>query len=166
MIDNIDSQGLGDMAESCNPATFGLLAIAGKIRSNEGTISLTSKPVNDRPALVWDEQNIRVVGTQFDNEDGSSRQEFLKRLSFAIADDEIPTLELRREPTNKYDSNAIGVFYNGSQVGHIPARLAVVMAEDMDSGAFKPFATVSEVKADKKGLVVINVHLFEYLDPQ
>jgi len=44
--------------------------------------------------------------------------------------------ELYREPTNKYDPNAIAVFNKGVQVGHIQRYDAAKFAPMMDKGDF------------------------------
>lgn len=43
-------------------------------------------------------------------------------------------LTLKRNPDNKYDSNAIEVRYEGSMLGHVPAVIAAALAPVMDAG--------------------------------
>jgi hypothetical protein len=43
-------------------------------------------------------------------------------------------VELRREPSNPYDANAISVWYNDKQLGHLPRGMAVYLAKVMDEG--------------------------------
>lgn len=56
---------------------------------------------------------ISVVGESFENDDGSDRQDIIERLKVG---DEI---ELRNEPDNLYDKNAIAVFSRHGQIGYI-----------------------------------------------
>lgn len=42
-------------------------------------------------------------------------------------------LELRREPENAYDPNAVSVWY-GDKLGYIPRPMAVMLAPMIDSG--------------------------------
>ena len=39
---------------------------------------------------------------------------------------------LRHDSTNPYDCNAVGVFIDGRQVGHLPKDLAVTLCEPVD----------------------------------
>lgn len=41
---------------------------------------------------------------------------------------------MRRNPDNKYDSNAIEIHINGRMIGHLPKEVAAKIAPDMDSG--------------------------------
>lgn len=43
------------------------------------------------------------------------------------------TIELRREPTNKYDRNAIAVYCSAQQLGFVQAAAAKKMAPIMDA---------------------------------
>lgn len=43
-------------------------------------------------------------------------------------------LNLQRQPQNKYDKNAIGVFFSSTQLGHLPRGLAAELAPLMDAG--------------------------------
>lgn len=53
----------------------------------------------------------------------------LQRLHFS----EI-VVELRRNPQNKYDSNAIEVHADGKMIGHIPKETAARLAPKLDGG--------------------------------
>ena len=44
-------------------------------------------------------------------------------------------LELRREPGNEHDANAIAVHAGGAQVGFVPRELAAELAPELDAGA-------------------------------
>ena len=43
-------------------------------------------------------------------------------------------IELRREPHNAYDENAIAVWWDGIQLGHINKALAFRLAPELDAG--------------------------------
>jgi hypothetical protein len=47
-------------------------------------------------------------------------------------------LELRRDPDNEHDPNAIAVLAGGEQVGWVPRELAAVLAPEIDAG--RPWA--------------------------
>jgi hypothetical protein len=79
----------------------------------------------------------RVSGVTFSNDDGSSRQSIIEKLS------KFPRglywLTLRRESDNPYDPNAIRVDARklgnmSAQIGYLPKELAQVLAPEIDSG--------------------------------
>ena len=49
-------------------------------------------------------------------------------------------LELRREPDNPHDANAIAVLAGGAQVGWVPREVAAELAGELDAG--KPWSAV------------------------
>jgi hypothetical protein len=49
-------------------------------------------------------------------------------------------LELRRDPANEHDPNAIAVLAGGEQVGWVPRELAEELAGEIDAG--KPWAAI------------------------
>jgi hypothetical protein len=78
-----------------------------------------------------------VRGVTFSNDDGSSRQRIIERLS------KLPKgvywLTLRRESDNPYDPNAVSVDARNlgnmsAQIGYLPRELAQVLALEIDSG--------------------------------
>ncbi len=78
-----------------------------------------------------------VRGVTFLNDDGSSRQMIIERLS------RLPKglywLNLRREGDNTYDENAIRVDADrvdnmSAQLGYLPRELAQVLAPEIDAG--------------------------------
>ena len=71
---------------------------------------------------------LKVVGVTFTNEDGTSRQHIIKELT---ANDNIV---IRREPTNKFDTNAIAVFTTKGQVGYIGKDYSSILSPMMDAG--------------------------------
>lgn len=71
---------------------------------------------------------LKVVGVTFTNEDGLSRQGIIAALN------DNDKIFLRREPTNKYDTNAIAVFTEYGQVGYIGKDYSSILAPMMDAG--------------------------------
>lgn len=76
---------------------------------------------------------LKVVGVTFEG-----RQEIIKQLN----KDDIITI--RREPTNKFDTNAIAVWSEKGQVGYIGKDYASILAPMMDAGT-KFEATIAEL---------------------
>ena len=71
---------------------------------------------------------LKVVGVTFTNEDGLSRQGIIATLK------DNDKVFLRREPTNRYDTNAIAVFTEYGQVGYIGKDYSSILAPMMDAG--------------------------------
>jgi hypothetical protein len=79
----------------------------------------------DGPELA--ERGLRVVGVA-----GAGRHH-----ADAIASDAVTPgspLELRRDPENEHDPNAIAVQAGGVQVGWVPREVAVELAPELDAG--------------------------------
>ena len=92
-------------------------AIRTKDRSTLGAIG-APKPVR-----------LNVVGSAYDNDDGSSRQIVTSALRAGEA------VELRREPTNKHDPAAVAVFSaRGIQIGYLGASRAAWVGSKIDKG--------------------------------
>ena len=72
---------------------------------------------------------LKVVGVTFTNKDGISRQSIIKELK------ENDKIFIRREPTNRYDTNAIMVLTEYGQVGYIGKDYSSILAPMMDAGA-------------------------------
>lgn len=81
--------------------------------------------------------HIRVVGVTFSNEDGKRRQDLLGHIYDEYwtegREDEIK-IELRHEPDNAYDSNAVGVYciepeQSKGRLGFVPADQAEFVKE-------------------------------------
>lgn len=77
---------------------------------------------------------LKVVGVTFNNDDGTSRQDIIKGLTISSP------LTLRREPTNRFDTNAIAVWASDKQVGYIGKDYASILAPMMDAGT--QFSTI------------------------
>lgn len=78
------------------------------------------------------------------NDDGSSRQAFLKTCSSG------DPLVLKREPKNKYDRNAIAVFRGTDQLGYLSKEVAGELAKLMDTGK-ELTAEILEITGGEKG---------------
>ena len=72
---------------------------------------------------------VALAGTEYQNRDGTDRQEIGGQCFPREA------LNLRHEPTNEFDRNAVGVFRNnGQQLGYLPRWLAAQTVEQMKAG--------------------------------
>ncbi len=73
---------------------------------------------------------VALVGVSQPNPDGSDRHEIIKRCSRG------EPLELRREPENPSNPDAVAVFRTtGQQIGYLSRKNAAWVAEIMDRGA-------------------------------
>ncbi|MFH5835900.1 HIRAN domain-containing protein [Proteiniclasticum sp. C24MP] len=68
--------------------------------------------------VLQDEIYSKVAGVTFENEDGVNRQELLSELSSG------EELELRLEPENRYDKNAVEIYSSLGKIGYINRELA------------------------------------------
>lgn len=76
--------------------------------------------------------DLKVVGVTFKNEDtGEKRGEIIRELAAAKSPEEI-SIELKREPDNKYDMNAIKVLADGRQIGYVGKEYASIIAPLLD----------------------------------
>lgn len=101
--------------------------------------------------------SLNIVGESFRNPDGSSRQAELKRCKPG------ERIELRREPDNPHDADAVAVYSaRGVQVGYIASAHAEWIGGQIDRG--KPTQAIVECvkgggKGEKLGLVIrVNYH--------
>jgi hypothetical protein len=97
----------------------------------------------------------KLAGVTMKNDDGSSRQAFLKTCSSG------DPLVLKREPKNKYDRNAIAVFRGTDQLGYLSKEVAEELAKVMDSGK-KLTAEILEITGGEKGKPTLgcNIQIF------
>jgi hypothetical protein len=108
-------------------------------------------PSNRRPR----QKTIRskAVGVTFDNPDGTSRQAIIKRFCDAGMD-----LEIRPEPDNPHDENALGVWVRkgghfGSralQIGYVRSELADELRKTLEQGC-EVSARILEVTGGGRG---------------
>lgn len=149
---------LGLMGTGTEPVQFTTLRIMERQMPNEEITqeqALERRTIAGRPALVFAVRTVRIYGSQFDNEDGTSRQEVIKKL---VQGD---VLELRREPENRYDTNAISAWIGGEQVGYISKHLAEILAPEVDAGV-PMFGLVEAKHQNILGKWNVEVYLFEY----
>ncbi len=71
------------------------------------------------------ETTIKVTGISYDNHELAWRNVSVK----APLD-----IELRREPENKHDGNAIAVYVDGMHGGYVPRGVASALAPKLDAG--------------------------------
>lgn len=55
------------------------------------------------------------------------------------------TLSWRRDPTNKHDPNAISLWWQSQQIGHLSAELAKELAPQIDAGRVSLAVKVTEI---------------------
>lgn len=71
----------------------------------------------------------KVAGVTYDNPDGTGRQDLIRQCRAG------DRLRLRREPDNRYDSNAVAVGTDsGAQIGYLSSNLAAELAPLLDRG--------------------------------
>lgn len=86
-----------------------------------------------------------VVGESFANEDGSQRQDIIRRLGKVGMQ---ATLE--REPDNQYDSNAVAVYIADQQIGYLKTEVAERLADKIDGGRFVAGAVIHAITGGTK----------------
>lgn len=91
---------------------------------------------------------LKVVGVTFDG-----RQEIIKQLKKS------DIITIRREPTNRFDTNAIAVISEKGQVGYIGKDYSSILAPMMDAGT-KFEATIAELD-EYKGTNYIHILINE-----
>ena len=70
-----------------------------------------------------------IAGITYKNKDGSDRRDVIAKCK------EGDSLQLRREPDNEYDPNAVAVFtLHGKQMGYLYREEAAEIARELDSG--------------------------------
>lgn len=93
---------------------------------------------------------LKVAGVTFRNDDGSSRQKILMAIVDRLGGK--AALELRPEPKNKHDPDAVGVWCVDpaatGQIGHVPLEFSWLVSDKIKDGAVKG---VELVKANKRG---------------
>lgn len=88
---------------------------------------------------------LKLAGVTFPNPDGTARQEILGTIFddyWTEGLDQEIELELRAEPDNKYDSNAVAVFCVSpkdakGQIGYVPAESAAMIQTAVSEGRVK-----------------------------
>lgn len=78
--------------------------------------------------------DLKVVGVTFRNEGtGESRSTIIRELKAKYGDDVSSIkIEIKREPDNKFDANAVMVLADGKQIGYLGREYAAIVAPMMD----------------------------------
>lgn len=78
--------------------------------------------------------DLKVVGVTFRNEGtGESRRDIIRELAAKYGDNfRDIKVEIKREPDNKYDMNAVMVLADGRQIGYLGKEYAAIIAPLMD----------------------------------
>jgi len=96
----------------------------------------------------------KVVGVTHENEYGESRQEIIRERLY-----EYDSLDLRREPDNEYDNNAIAVYTDtGEQIGYLSSEVAEELAPLMDDG-WEVKAVVKDITGDEGKISGVNIEI-------
>ncbi|MHC1739710.1 MAG: HIRAN domain-containing protein [Anaerolineaceae bacterium] len=103
----------------------------------------------------------KVAGVSFRNEDGTPRQQIIR--NFAREGSE---LVLIREPINKYDKNAIGVWLpvqtifstKQYQLGYLESRAAEELAPIIDKGG-KVTAKITSLSGEDQNKIGVNIFI-------
>lgn len=141
-------------------AVGGLLLYLGIKKNKEITTLSAEEKSKAKPSVKAVTQNVerdfysKVVGVTFGNDDGTSRQEYIKKLK--------PGQELifKPVPTPEYP-DAIGVFtLKGKQIGHVKADLATELKERYPDNYMN--VTVSEVTGGGGKTYGCNIHIIIY----
>lgn len=96
---------------------------------------------------------LKVVGVTFKNDDGTNRQAIIGAMT------KNAPVELRREPANKFDTNAIAVHSIDGQVGYIGKEFAKILAPMMDAG--RKFSAVVETVDRYEGTNYLHIIIKE-----
>jgi hypothetical protein len=82
-------------------------------------------------SISLDELTTSIVGIDFPNEDKSKSNRRMECMLCAPGD----AVELRLEPTNPYDENAVAIFSErGTQLGYVSAERAPLIGKRMKEG--------------------------------
>lgn len=78
--------------------------------------------------------DLKVVGVTFKNEStGESRSAIIRELKEKYGDNVSGiNVEIKREPDNKFDANAVMVLADGKQIGYLGREYAAIVAPMMD----------------------------------
>lgn len=85
-----------------------------------------------------------LVGEEFDNRDGTSRQDVIDGLQKG------DPVVLVREPNNIHDRNAVLVTARGRGIGYLPRNCAHIVAQWMDS---RPGKIAGSIRLIKRGII-------------
>ena len=107
----------------------------------------------------------KVVGVTFDNEDGSSRQDYISRLQ--VGD----TLILEHDPDNRHDRDAVKVLgrwkqwfrWREGQIGHLSREVAEEVADYLQEGGWV-YAEILDVTGGSWRKPTYGVNIAIYLE--
>ncbi len=96
----------------------------------------------------------KVVGVTFNNTDGTPRQKLIKthcRVGMP--------LELKPEPDNQHDPNAVGIWATAGQIGYVErGRLSADIGKKIHAGK-RVSARISDITGGTKGLPTLGVNI-------
>ena len=100
-----------------------------------------------------------IAGVTYQNDDGTKRQDIIGQCE--IGD----LLNLKREPCNPYDPNAVGVHrQSGEQLGHLHRKEAAKIAPLMDKGSkFRVRILGINGWEDKEG---VSIEVYQWIDAE
>ena len=114
------------------------------------------RSIKGRDADVF-ETTLRVAGTSYSNEDGSSRQRAIAKLTIG----DTLTLVRELEYSHHDHDSAIMVFAKDGQIGYIERAVADAMAAEMDLG-WDPQGLVVAVPTNMYDIGNVEIQLFEW----
>lgn len=110
--------------------------------------------------MGWNDFSLPAVGERFDNEDGTSRQEELRRC--------LPgeMVHLEREPDNPHDHMAVAIFSDrGIKVGYLARERAQWIGSKMDRG-YDVRAIVERVRGARLEGALLGLVIRISMDPE
>ncbi len=125
------------------------LAVASELPQASNSVSVPTRSCGRTEAHVRNWLLFTsIVGTQYPNPDGSSREECLAN---CVAGDR---LLLNREPDNPHDQNAVAVWtQSGCQLGYLNRDLAAKLSPVLDHGG----NAHAEVISDERESIIVRV---------
>lgn len=112
------------------------------------------KIIRVRPEDALEQFFCAVVGESFDNDDGTSRQDIIKKHGKPGIQ-----VHLEREPDNPHDGAAIAVYLADQQIGYLKGEVAARHAPKIDTGRYALYAEISSVNGGTKKKPNIGVTL-------
>jgi len=110
--------------------------------------------------MGWNDFSLPAVGERFDNEDGTSRQEELRRCLVG------EMVHLVREPDNPHDHMAVAIFSERwVQVGYLGRERAQWIGSKMDRG-YDVRAIVERVKGARLDGALLGLVIRISMDPE
>ncbi len=123
------------------------------LQPHQANASHTSKHQDVRE-LQTGEFYTRVVGVSHSNTDGSDRQAAIRTYCRPGA-----PLSMVREPKNSFNSNAIGVYCAGHQIGYLRSEIAEQYAPDIDAGDLVLSGRITEITGGTRDKPTLGVNI-------